>query len=330
MTNDGASVVEREAEEPPTPDTEHEPRTGSTGHGAGAARSYASPAAIGRSIGTTARRILGGPRFPLLDRMAFVLVALLVLVALIGIFWTPHDPFMVNTKQAFLPPGSGHLLGTDNVGRDVLSRILAGAGRTLLIAVAIVLSAAGIGVLVASIAALMPTWIDEAVMRVCDILMSLPSLVLALGLAASLGPSMMSIVLAMIATSWPSTARLMRNILRETMTSSYVESARILGMSRLRLMRRHVLPNSLDAIYVQASMEISGTIVMIAGLAFLGVGAPPPSPDWGSLIAQGQDHITTAWWIALFPGLATTLAAIAFGLAGDAVRSSVDPSSRRS
>jgi peptide/nickel transport system permease protein len=141
---------------------------------------------------------------------------------------------------------------------------------------------------------------------------------------------MMSIVLAMIATSWPATARLMRNILRETMTSSYVESARILGMTRLRLMRSHVLPNSMDAIYVQASMEISGTIVMISGLAFLGVGAPPPSPDWGSLIAAGQDYITTAWWIALFPGLAITVAAIAFGLAGDAIRSSVDPSSRRS
>ncbi|RVU28834.1 ABC transporter permease [Streptomyces antnestii] len=292
--------------------------------------SVVSPAAIGRSIGTAARRALGGRRFPLLDRIAFALVVLLVLVALVGLFVTPHDPFMVNTGQAFLPPGSGHLLGTDNVGRDVLSRILAGAGRTLLVAVAIVLCATVIGVLVASAAALMPRWIDESVMRACDICMSLPSLVLALGLAASLGPSMMSIVFAMIATSWPATARLMRNILRETLTSSYVEAARTLGMSRLRLMRRHVLPNSLDAIYVQASMEISGTIVMISGLAFLGVGAPPPSPDWGSLIAQGQNHITTAWWIALFPGLAITLAAIAFGLAGDAVRSAVDPSSRRS
>lgn len=294
------------------------------------ATANASTAGIGRAVSFGARRLLGGHRMGLVDKLAFALVALLVLVSVVGLFLTPHDPFAVDTKEALLPPGDGHVFGTDDVGRDVLSRMLAGAGRTLLVAVGIVLAATVIGVAVASVASLMPRWLDEAVMRVCDILMSLPSLVLALGLAAALGPSMMSIVLAMVATSWPATARLMRNILRETMTSSYVESARILGMTRLRLMRSHVLPNSMDAIYVQASIEISGTIVMISGLAFLGVGAPPPSPDWGSLIAAGQDYITTAWWIALFPGLAVTAAAIAFGLAGDAIRSSVDPSSRRS
>lgn len=294
------------------------------------ATANASTAGIGRAVTSGARRLLGGHRIGLVDKAAFALVALLVLVSVVGLLLTPHDPFAVDTKQALLPPGDGHVFGTDDVGRDVLSRMLAGAGRTLLVAVGIVLASTVIGVAVASLAALLPRWLDESIMRVCDILMSLPSLVLALGLAAALGPSMMSIVLAMIATSWPATARLMRNILRETMTSSYVESARILGMTRLRLMRSHVLPNSMDAIYVQASMEISGTIVMISGLAFLGVGAPPPSPDWGSLIAAGQDYITTAWWIALFPGLAITVAAIAFGLAGDAIRSSVDPSSRRS
>jgi peptide/nickel transport system permease protein len=294
------------------------------------ATAHASAAGVGRALGTGARRLLGGRRAGIVDKLAFALVALLVVVSIVGLFLTPHDPFGVDTKQALLPPGAGHLFGTDDVGRDVLSRMLAGAGRTLLVAVGIVIASTAIGVAVASVAAVVPRWLDETIMRVCDILMSLPSLVLALGLAAALGPSMTSIVLAMIATSWPATARLMRNILRETMTSSYVESARILGMSRIRLMRHHVLPNSLDAIYVQASMEIAGTIVMISGLAFLGVGAPPPSPDWGSLIAAGQDYITTAWWIALFPGLAITVAAIAFGLAGDAIRSSVDPSSRRS
>ena len=286
-------------------------------------------AAIGTGIGRPIRRVFHR-HTAFLDKFAFVLVALLILLAVVGAFYQPYDPFNVDTRTAMLPPSGAHLLGTDDVGRDVFSRILAGAGPTLLSAAAIVLLAAIVGVVVASISALLPRWADEIIMRACDIFMSIPSLVLALGLAAALGPSLTSIIVAMVAASWPSTARLTRGILRETMTASFVESARILGMSRFRLMLRHVLPNSLDAIYVQASMEISGTIVMISGLAFLGVGAPPPSPDWGSMIAQGQQYITTAWWISLFPGLAITIGAIAFGLVGDAVRSFVDPASRRS
>ncbi|MDQ4504008.1 ABC transporter permease [Sinomonas sp. ASV322] len=288
-----------------------------------------SAGAIGGAAGRLGRRLFGR-RTAVVDRIAFGLVLLLVVVAVVGSFARPYDPFAVQTSSALLPPSSAHLLGTDDVGRDVLSRLLAGAGLTLLSAAAIVVLAAAVGIVVASVAALLPRRVDEIIMRACDIFMSIPSLVLALGLAAALGPSMLSIIVAMVAASWPSTARLTRGILRETMSSSYVESAGILGMSRVRLMLRHVLPNSLDAIYVQASMEISGTIVMISGLAFLGVGAPPPSPDWGSMIAEGQQYITTAWWISLFPGLAISVGAIAFGLVGDAVRSFVDPTARRS
>ncbi|NUR85477.1 MAG: ABC transporter permease [Nonomuraea sp.] len=287
-----------------------------------------STAAVGRGLGGTVRRLFGR-RVALVDRFAFVTVALLLLLGAVGPFLTPYSPYEVDPAQALAAPGAGHLLGTDDAGRDVLSRILAGAGTTLLAAVGIVVLAMITGVLVASVAALLPRWADEAVMRVCDIFMSIPSLVLALGLAAAIGPSLTSIVIAMVAASWPGTARLVRGILRETMSGSYVEAAQVLGVSRVRLMLRHVLPNSMDAVYVQASMEISGTIVMMAGLAFLGVGAPPPSPDWGSLVAQGQQFITSAWWVALFPGVAITISAIAFGLVGDAVRGLVDPASRR-
>lgn len=283
---------------------------------------------IGQAVGGGVRLVFG-KRTPWLDRTAFVLVGLLVILAVVGPFIAPYDPYATNSAISRQAPSAAHWLGTDELGRDVLSRILAGAGLTLLSAAAIVICATLIGVIVASIATLLPKWADEAIMRVCDIFMSLPGLVLALGIAAALGPSMRSIIIAMVVAGWPSTARLTRGILRETMTNSYVESSRILGMSRFRLMLRHALPNSLDAIYVQASMEISGTIVMISGLAFLGVGAPPPSPDWGSMIAQGQQYITTAWWISFFPGLAITIGAIAFGLVGDAVRSLADPTSRR-
>ncbi|WP_327085999.1 ABC transporter permease [Nonomuraea sp. NBC_01738] len=286
-----------------------------------------STAAVGRTIGGGMRRVFGR-RTPAVDRFAFACVVLLLLLAVAGPFVTPFSPYEVDPAGALLAPGGGHLLGTDDAGRDVFSRILAGAGTTLLAAVGIVVLSMVVGVLVASVAALLPRWADEAIMRVCDIFMSIPSLVLALGLAAAIGPSLPSIIIAMVAASWPGTARLVRGILRETMGGSYVEAAQVLGVSRLRLMLRHVLPNSMDAVYVQASMEISGTIVMMSGLAFLGVGAPPPSPDWGSLVAQGQQFITSAWWVALFPGVAITISAIAFGLVGDAVRGFVDPASR--
>lgn len=287
-----------------------------------------SPAAIGKGLGGLVRRLLGS-RSPMIDRVAVVLVGLLLLLAVVGPFLAPYDAYRVDAANALLAPSSAHWLGTDDVGRDVLSRILAGAPATLLSGVVVVVVATLIGVIVASIAALSPRWLDEIIMRACEIFMSIPSLVLALGLAAALGPSLTSIIVSMTAALWPSTARLVRNILRETMTAAYVESARVLGVSKFRLMARHALPNSLDAIYVHASMEVSGTIVMMSGLAFLGVGAPPPSAVWGSLIAQGQDFITSAWWISFFPGVAITIAAIAFGLVGDAIRSITDPASRR-
>jgi peptide/nickel transport system permease protein len=259
-----------------------------------------------------------------------LLIVLLIISAVFGPLFVPYDPYLADSKTALLPPSLQHLMGTDDVGRDVLSRLLAGTGQTLFAAVLIVLVATLVGVFVASVAALVPRWMDEAIMRACDIFMSLPSLVLALGIAAALGPSMTSIIVAMVAALWPSTARLARGIIRETMVGTFTEAARVIGVSRTRLMLRHVLPNSLDAIYIHASMEVSGTIVMMSGLAYLGVGAPPPSADWGSMIAQGKDYITSAWWVALFPGLAITIGAIAFGLLGDAIRSFVDPASRRS
>ncbi|GAA3695991.1 ABC transporter permease [Arthrobacter ginkgonis] len=284
-------------------------------------------------IGSQINKVVRGfwnRRTPWLDRFSIVLVGVMVAMAVLGPLFLQHDPYQANSKEALLPPSPSHWMGTDDVGRDVLSRLVVGAGQTIFAAALIVLLATVVGILVASIAAVSTKWIDETIMRACDIFMSLPSLVLALGIAAALGSSMTSIIIAMVGALWPSTARLARGIIRETMTSTYTEAARILGVSKPRLLLKHVLPNSLDAIYVHASMEVSGTIVMMSGLAFLGVGAPPPSADWGSMIAQGKDYITSAWWVALFPGIGITLGAIAFGLLGDAVRNYVDPTTRRS
>jgi peptide/nickel transport system permease protein len=279
-------------------------------------------------VGVLSRRLFGRGG-PVVDRLALVMVGILLVLAVVGPWLAPHDPYAVDPIASLEPPGAAYWLGTDDTGRDVLSRLLAGAPLTILSAVAVVVGSTIIGVFVASVATLAPRWLDDALMRCTEIFLSIPSLVLALGLTAVLRPSLTSIIIAMVMALWPATARITRNILRETMTSAYVEAAQIMGVSRLRLMLRHALPNSLDAIYVHASMELSGTIVMISGLAFLGVGAPPPSADWGSMIAQGQDFITTAWWISLFPGLAITVAALAFGLVGDAIRRINDPTSGR-
>ncbi|NQX25881.1 ABC transporter permease [Microbacteriaceae bacterium VKM Ac-2854] len=286
-----------------------------------------APATIGSGLSRGLRGAFR--RSPVIDLIAVVLVALLLAVAIVGALWQPFDPYRAVPTDALLAPGvEGHLLGTDDAGRDVLSRVLAGAGTTLLAAIAVVLITTVIGVVVACIAAISPRFVDEGIMRFCDIFMALPAMVLALGIAAALGPSLGSVIVAMVIAMWPGTTRLVRGILRETMSASSVEAARVMGVSTPRIMLRHVLPNSLDSVYVQASMEISGTVVIMAGLAYLGVGAPPPSPDWGAMVAQGREYVTTAWWVTTFPGLAITVAAVAFGLLGDAIRLRLDPSVR--
>lgn len=288
-----------------------------------------STSALGGAIGRGARGLFGG-RTPWIDRIAAGLALALVVVAVIGQFFQPYDPYAANPVDALLPPSAAHLMGTDDAGRDVLSRLLVGAGTTLLAAILVVLLTTIVGVVVACIAAMSPRAVDEAIMRVCDIFMAIPGMVLALGIAAALGASLPSVIIAMVVSMWPGTARLVRGILRETMSAAYIESATVTGVRPVRVLMRHVLPNSLDSVYVQASMEISGAIVMMAGLAYLGVGAPPPSADWGAMVAQGREYITTAWWVTTFPGLAITVSAVAFGLLGDAIRLRLDPTARNS
>jgi peptide/nickel transport system permease protein len=283
-----------------------------------------APASIGRGVVRGVRAVVG-PRPAVLDTIALVLVVGLLVAVVAGPWLAPHDPYRADPTQALLPPGSGHLLGTDDAGRDILSRLLVGARTTLVAAVGVVVLSTLVGVVVAAVAAAGPRWLDETLMRAVDIFLAFPSIVLALGIAAALGPSLSSVVIAMVVAMWPATTRLVRNVMRETMSGQYVEAARLTGMSTPRLMARHVLPNSLDSVYVQLGLDISGAVVLIAGLAFLGVGAPPPSADWGSMVAAGREYVTTAWWVSLFPGLAITLAAVAFGLLGDALRARLDP-----
>ncbi|MGW4353776.1 ABC transporter permease [Nocardia sp. NPDC004582] len=288
----------------------------------------APPVTLGAQLlGRPARsaRAWWGNRSGLVDRAAMAVLLVMVALAVVGAVWTPYDPYHADPPRALRSPSLQHLLGTDELGRDMASRILAGASETLLAAVGVTLAATVIGVAVAVTAALAPRWLDASIMRICEIVMAVPTLVLALGIAAALGPSQHALVIAMVVTLWPGVARLARTTVRTTMSQAYFEGARRMGARRLWLIRRHLLPNSLDQIYVAAGMEVGGSIVIMSGLAFIGVGAPPPDANWGNLVAAGEAFMTTAWWIALFPGLLITLCAMAFGILGDALRVRLDP-----
>ena len=267
-------------------------------------------------------------RSPLIERIALVVVGLVVLIAFIGPIIAPYDGYRVDLAQALKAPSAEHWLGTDLNGRDVLSRILIGAQTTLSATAIVLVVTIVIGVVVGTIAALGGRIVDEVLMRITDIGLALPSIILALGFAVALGPGLESAIIAMAATWWPGYARLMRSIVRETRQQEYVEAAQALGVSRWRLVTKHILPNSLDPLSVQVTLDVAAVMLVISGLSFIGVGAQVPSAEWGAMIAAASDNVVNGWWSLVFPGLALAITAIAFNLAGDWLRVKRDPTLR--
>jgi peptide/nickel transport system permease protein len=275
---------------------------------------------------TARRRTL--PRSPLIERVAIVVALLMVLIAILGPWLAPQNPYLVNLPDSLQPPGMAHWFGTDVNGRDILSRVLTGARTTLTATFIVLLVTTVIGVLIGTTAALAGRVADEILMRICDVGLSLPPIVLALGLAAALGPSLTSAVVAMIATWWPGYARLVRTVVRETRDSEFVDGARMLGVGRARLVFRHILPNSLNIMYVQVTLDVAAVMLVISGLSFVGVGAQVPSAEWGAMIAAAANNVQNGWWALLFPGLAIAITAVAFNIAGDWLRVRTDPTLR--
>lgn len=267
-------------------------------------------------------------RSPLIERAALGVVLFVVLIAVVGPWLAPHSPYVVNLPDALKPPSGAHLFGTDVNGRDILSRVLTGARSTLAATFIVLLAATVIGVFVGTTAALGGRAVDEILMRICDIGLSLPPIILALGLAAALGPSLTSAVIAMTATWWPGYARLVRTVVRETRAAEFVEGARMLGVGRARLIFRHILPNSLNIMYIQVTLDVAAVMLVISGLSFVGVGAQVPSAEWGAMIAAAADNVQNGWWALLFPGLALAVTAIAFNITGDWLRVRTDPTLR--
>jgi peptide/nickel transport system permease protein len=253
---------------------------------------------------------------------------LIVLVALLAPLLTPFPGdagSATNPVAALQAPSLHHLFGTDQVGRDVFSRVLYGARVSPLIAVFVLVIACVVGIPLGVVAGYFGGVADDIIMRVTDIFLAFPSLLLSLAFAAVLPPSLTSLTIAIAITWWPWYARLIRGQAASVAGRPYVESCRALGIPTWRILLRHVLPNSVTPLIVQVSLDFGGVILTASALSFLGLGAQDPTPDWGLMVAEGENYFTTQWWLVTYPGLAIMLTALAFNLLGDGLRDVLDP-----
>lgn len=241
----------------------------------------------------------------------------------------PTDPNATNLERKLLPPNSINLLGTDNLGRDVLSRLLNGAHISLTVGFIAVFVSLSIGITVGAVAGYFGKWVDNVIMRAVDAIMCFPTFFLILTAVALLGPSIINIIVVIGLVSWTGTARLVRAEFLTLRETPYVQSARALGQRAPRIIFRHILPNAAAPILVTAVLGVPEAILTEAGLSFLGFGVQPPQATWGNIIADGKTYILDAWWLILFPGLAILVAALSFYLAGDALRQAVETRSER-
>ena len=268
------------------------------------------------------------------DRAAFLGASLILALVLVAVFAPILSPFPADvaefhTAQRLRPPDAVNWLGTDRMGSDLLSRILFGARITITIAVIAVGTAVIVGVPIGLVAGYYVGWPSNMLMRVSDIFLAVPQIVLAIAIAQTLGPSIENVILALSITYWPFWARLVYAETRSVKNEVFVESAIALGASAPRVMILHILPNIASAIIVRTSIGMGGTILTAAALGFLGLGAPPPAPEWGRMIAESREFLPEAWWYATAPGIAIFLVVMGFNLLGDGLRDILDPKIRR-
>jgi peptide/nickel transport system permease protein len=260
-----------------------------------------------------------------LSLIGSVIVLSLLLVALAAPLLGLANPVKLNIPQRFLPPGPGHWFGTDQLGRDVLSRVVYGARVSLMASVSTMLLAALPGVLLGIAAGVSSTRISGVIMRLMDLLMSFPPLLLAVAIAAALGTGTRSIIIALAVVYLPRIVRVTRGIALSVVAQEYIVAARALGSPRWRLILRTVLPNCLSVVVVQLSLYFAEVLLAEAALSFLGLGEPPPTPTWGNVLQDSQKYIRNAPWIAIFPGCAIAVSVLGLNLFGDAVRDAMDP-----
>jgi peptide/nickel transport system permease protein len=271
------------------------------------------------------------------NRLAMVglgIVALLVLVAALAPWIAPYSPTVGDLgHDRLLPPsfaGEGsHWFGTDDQGRDILSRLMHGSRITLYVVALVAVLSAPIGLLVGTVAGYAGGWVDAVLMRITDIFLAFPRLILALAFVAALGPGIENAVIAIAITSWPPYARIAR---AETLTlrqADYISAVKLLGASPARIVLRHIVPLCLSSVIVRVTLDMAGIILTAAGLGFLGLGAQPPMPEWGAMIAGGRAYVLDQWWVAAAPGAAIFVVSLAFNLLGDGLRDALDPKAVR-
>lgn len=260
-----------------------------------------------------------------LTMVGVALITILAVIAVLAPLIAPFDPLKQVLSARLDPPSAEHWLGTDQLGRDVLSRMIYGARISLLIGLVVVGLAASVGTLVGIVAGYAGGWLDETLMRVTDVFFAFPALILAMAISGALGPSLTNAMIAIAVVSWPVYARLVRAQVLSLRTREFVEASRGLGASAGLIMWGHILPNTLAPLLVQTSFDMGGAILAAAGLSFIGFGTQPPTAEWGVMISEGRNYIATHAWLSLFPGLAILLTVAAFNLIGDGLRDALDP-----
>ena len=264
-----------------------------------------------------------------LAMIGMIVVALIVVAAIFAGQLAPYDPAAQDISNKLSMPSGEHLMGTDNYGRDILSRIIYGARISLLVAVMAVIMGLILGAIIGSVAGFYGGVADSVIMRIVDILQGIPGFLLAVCVSAALGTGMFNTALAIAITSIPGSARLVRAQALSNRGLEYVEAAKLSGCSDLRIMFRHMFPNMLSPIIVDSTMKIGMCILMISSLSFIGLGVQPPTPEWGSMLSTGREYIRDFWPMTVFPGLAIMITLFAFNLFGDGLRDALDPRLKR-
>jgi peptide/nickel transport system permease protein len=257
-----------------------------------------------------------------------MIVVLWVVVALFAPVLAPHDPNAVELTLRLRPPGGPYPLGTDELGRDVLSRLIFGTRISLMTGVVVVTIGAAVGTMIGAIAAYAGGLMEEAIMRFTDLVLCFPPIILALAIGAALGIGTTNTIIAMLVVWWPKFARLARSLVLQQRSLEYVEAALVAGYGPGRILLRHIVPNAIGPLIVLVTLDVGNAIIIFSGLSFLGLGVVPPAAEWGSMISEGRE-LVAQWWVASFPGFAILSIVLGFNFLGDGVRDWLDPRSRR-
>ncbi len=260
-----------------------------------------------------------------LSAIGAINVMILIMLSLLAPLISPYDPTEIDVYNVLSPPTKEHLLGTDELGRDVLSRIIWGSRVSLKVGFVAVGIAMMIGIIIGSIAGFYGGKIDSILMRFVDMMLAFPTFFLILAVIAILEPSIFTIMAVIGITSWMDVARLVRAEFLTLKERDFVDAARAIGVSNARLIFRHILPNALSPVFVAATFGVAGAILVESGLSFLGLGVQPPEPSWGNILTSGKDNIEVAWWLSLYPGLAILITVLSYNLVGEGLRDALDP-----